>query len=64
MPNFCSSASNRMVSRGARKTRNKLAQVTSPLMLASAKGLVMSKTKKIPVSTKNMAPTIYAVGVE
>ena len=23
-----------------------------------------SKTKKIPVSTKNMAPTIYAVGVE
>ena len=41
----------------------RLAHETKFRTLASAKGLVMSNTKNIPVSTRNIAPTMYAVGV-
>ena len=36
----------------------KLAHSTIPRTLASAKGAVMSNTKKTPVSARNIAPTI------
>ena len=49
--------------RGARKSVKKLAQFMKPRTLASANGAVMSLTKKMPVSTRNMALTMYAVGV-
>ena len=52
-----------MVRRGARNSVKKLAQLMKPRTLASANGAVMSLTKKMPVSTRNMALTMYAVGV-
>ena len=52
------------MSSGARNSVKKFAQLIRPRTLASANVPVTSNTKKIPVSTRNMAPTTYAMGVE
>ena len=58
VPSFCSSESNFIVIRGAKNIIKEPDQFEIPLTLASAKGLVISNTKKTPVSTKNIAPTM------